>query len=242
MATPAVFSEHDAEPVRGLPAMLPPGERVLWQGAPEWRSLALDAYRVRALAVYFAVIVAARGLYLLWGGATIGEALAGCVGPAAFSLIGLALLAGVAALAARSTVYTLTTRRLVIRQGIALSSALNLPFSVLRAADLRSRADGSGDIALSLLPGQRVSYLWLWPHVRPWRINQPQPMLRGLCDATVVGELLGRAFAEATVGGRADAAASPGGDGLNPASMPLHSASSALADPLTRAPMAGAAR
>jgi hypothetical protein len=90
----------------------------------------------------------------------------------------------------------------VIRQGIALSSALNLPFTVLRSADLRERGDGTGDIALSLLPEQRVSYLWLWPHVRPWRINQPQPMLRSLPDATLVGETIGRAFAQATAGGR----------------------------------------
>jgi len=202
MATPAVFSEHDSEPVHGLPAVLPPGEKLLWQGSPQWRSLALNAYRVRALTIYFTVIVAARGVYLIAGGATVGEALAGCVGPAAFSLVGLALLAGIAALAARSTVYTLTDRRVVIRQGIALSSALNLPFTVLRSANLRERSDGTGDIALSLIPGQRVSYLWLWPHVRPWRINQPQPMLRSLSDAAAVGETIGRALAQATAGGR----------------------------------------
>ena len=212
MATPAVFSEHDSEPMHGLPAVLPPGEKLLWQGSPQWRSLALNAYRVRALAIYFTVIVAARGVYLLAGGATVGEALAGCVGPAAFSLVGLALLTGIAALAARSTVYTLTDRRVVIRQGIALSSALNLHFTVLRSADLRERGDGTGDIALSLTPGQRVSYLWLWPHVRPWRINQPQPMLRSLSDAAAVGETIGRAFAQATVGGR----------GVAPQATPIH--------------------
>ena len=212
MATPAVFSEHDSEPMHGLPAVLPPVEKLLWQGSPQWRSLALNAYRVRALAIYFTVIVAARGVYLLAGGATVGEALAGCVGPAAFSLVGLALLTGIAALAARSTVYTLTDRRVVIRQGIALSSALNLPFTVLRSADLRERGDGTGDIALSLTPGQRVSYLWLWPHVRPWRINQPQPMLRSLSDAAAVGETIGRAFAQATVGGR----------GVAPQATPIH--------------------
>ena len=51
-ATRATFSEHDTEPVLGLPAPLPPGETLLWQGSPRWWSLALDAYRVRALAFY----------------------------------------------------------------------------------------------------------------------------------------------------------------------------------------------
>ena len=47
MARHAVFSEHDSEPLKGLPEALPAGEQVLWQGAPAWRGLALDAYRVR---------------------------------------------------------------------------------------------------------------------------------------------------------------------------------------------------
>lgn len=199
--TRATFSEHDAEPVHGLPAPLPPGETLLWQGAPRWWSLALDAYRVRALAGYFAVIVAARGGWLLAEGASPAAALAGCVGPAVFSLVCLALLTGIAALAARSTVYTVTSRRVVVRQGIALSSTLNLPFAVLRSADLRGKRDGTGDIALDPVPGQRVSYLWMWPHVRPWRWTRPQPMLRNLADAEAVGTLLARAFAAANARG-----------------------------------------
>ena len=200
MRIPATFAEHDSEPVRGLPGPLPPGETLLWQGSPRWWSLALDAYRVRALAVYFAVIVLVRGGWLLADGATPAAALAGCTGPAAFSLVCLALLAGIAALAARGTVYTVTSRRIVIRQGVALSSTLNLPFSALRSADLRERRDGTGDISLELLPDHRVSYLWLWPHVRPWRWTRPQPMLRNLPDAETAGSLLARAFAAA--GGR----------------------------------------
>ena len=104
-ATRATFSEHDTEPVLGLPAPLPPGETLLWQGSPRWWSLALDAYRVRALAFYFAVVVAARGAWLLSEGASLPAAAAGCVGPAVFSLVCLALLTGIAALAARGTVY-----------------------------------------------------------------------------------------------------------------------------------------
>ena len=179
MRAPATFAEHDAEPVRGLPEPLPPGETLLWQGSPRWWSLA-------------------RGAWLLNEGAAPLEALRGCVGPALFSLACLGVLCGIAALAARGTVYTVTTRRVVVRQGIALSSTLNLPFAVLRSADLRPRRDGSGDIALELLPDQRVSYLWMWPHVRPWRWTRPQPMLRNLPDAEAAGSLLARAFAAAS--------------------------------------------
>ena len=118
MTVRATFSEHDSEPVRGLPALLPPGERVLWQGAPDWRSLALHAYRLRELSVYFVLIVAARAAYLLASGATLETAVRGCLGPVVFSLISLGLLAAVAVFAARSTVYTITTRRVVVRQAV----------------------------------------------------------------------------------------------------------------------------
>jgi hypothetical protein len=191
----AVFSEHDDEPLRGLPAALPAGERILWQGSPDKVALALDAYRVRALSVYFLVIIAARFAYLTASGVGFTEALAACIGPAAFSLLCLALLGGVAALAARGTVYTITTRRVVIRQGIALSSSLNLPFAALKSADLRLRSLGTGDITLTPMPGERVSYLWLWPHVRAWRFAQPQPALRNLADPEAAAALLGEAFA-----------------------------------------------
>ena len=198
MTTRATFAEHDREPVHGLPAELPAGERVLWQGAPGWRSLALHAYRVRELTAYFALIVAARAGYLLSTGSDVESALRGCMGPALLSIVCLALLGGIAALAARSTVYTITTKRVVIRQGIALASSINLPFAALDAAQLRLRSSGTGDLALCLNREQRVSYLWMWPHVRPWHITHPQPSLRSLTDAQHVAGILHHAFIAAT--------------------------------------------
>ena len=190
MNTRATYSEHDSEPVRGLPAALPPGEKVLWQGAPAWRSLALDAYRVRHLAIYFALIVAARAAWLLWTGSSLVDALRGCVGPAVMSAVCLAILTGIATLAARATVYTITNRRVVIRQGVALESTINLPFKAIESANLRMRADGTGDIALQTVREQRVSYLWLWPHVRAWHITRPEPALRNLTDAREAADVL----------------------------------------------------
>ena len=55
------MNEHDYEPLPGLPAPLPPGESILWQGAPCWRSLALRAMRVRQFAIYF-IFLAAWGV------------------------------------------------------------------------------------------------------------------------------------------------------------------------------------
>ena len=192
--TAPTLTEYDHEPVRGLPGVLPSGEQLLWQGSPQWLSLALHAYRVRILGVYFAVMVLARGLYLLSSGAGLTEALAGLVGPAIFSLIALGILTGIAALSAYRTVYSITSKRVVIRQGLALESTINLPFTVIDSANLRERADGTGDIALQLRRGNRVSYIWLWPHVRPWRITHPEPGLRCIATPMQVGDLLARAF------------------------------------------------
>jgi hypothetical protein len=54
----AVMSHDDFEfePIRGLPAMLPAGERLLWQGTPNWRGLAVRSYHVRKIAAYFAFL------------------------------------------------------------------------------------------------------------------------------------------------------------------------------------------
>ena len=43
-------------PNRGLPGPLPQGETQLWHGSPSWQGLALRAFRVRTVALYFAVM------------------------------------------------------------------------------------------------------------------------------------------------------------------------------------------
>ena len=51
---------HDdfaSEPVPGLPERPPAGERILWQGAPDRRTLARTAYHTRLVAAYFAAVV-----------------------------------------------------------------------------------------------------------------------------------------------------------------------------------------
>ena len=51
------MNEHEIEPVRGLPGNLPPGERILWQGSPQPTALALGAFHVRSVAIYFGLLV-----------------------------------------------------------------------------------------------------------------------------------------------------------------------------------------
>ena len=57
--------------------------------------------------------------------------------------------------------------------------------------------DGTGDIALQLGKGDRVAYLILWPHARPWRLAKAEPMLRAIPHADRVAQVLARALAAA---------------------------------------------
>ena len=182
--------EHEDEPVYGLPEVPPSGEHVLWQGSPDWKALAIRAFHVRKLVVYFALMLTLRGVVTLAEGGTALQALRDVALLLPLPLIGLALVLALAWLSARSTVYTLTNRRVVMRIGIVLTLSFNLPFRCIAAADMAHAPRGTGDIALALSGQDRIAYLQLWPHARPWQLRKPQPMLRCVPEPEAVAQLL----------------------------------------------------
>lgn len=181
------------QPPHGLPGPLPPGEAMLWQGAPNWRGIARRVLHVRTLAFYFAGLAAiclARALVLNTAAMWFSLAVLTVLGTVA-----IALLCVFAVLVARTSIYTLTEQRIVLRIGVALGGSINLPFRAIESADLRLYPDGTGDIAL-LLDGQtRIGMNTLWPHARPWHTRRVQPMLRAIPDAARVAQLLADAVA-----------------------------------------------
>lgn len=189
---------HDdfaVEPVPGLPAALPAGESLVWQGQPQWRALALRALHARKVAIYFAVLATWSGIAAIYDGRGIAAAAWVVATQLLLGALAAGMLAGIAWLAARATLYTITTERIVIRFGIALTMSVNLPFTKIQSAGLRRHAGGTGDIPLGLSPGERVSYLILWPHVRPWRFRHVEPMLRCIPEADLVAQRLAAALA-----------------------------------------------
>lgn len=182
--------EHEDEPVYGLPEVPPAGEHVIWQGAPDWKALAIRAFHVRKLAVYFALMLLLRAAVTLADGGTALQALRDVALLLPLPLTGLALVLVLAWLSARSTVYTLTNRRVVMRIGIVLTLSFNLPLRCIAAADMARAPRGTGDIALTLAGQDRIAYLQLWPHARPWQLRRPQPMLRCLPEPEAVAQLL----------------------------------------------------
>ena len=184
--------DFDHEPVRGLPQMLPAGEEILWQGAPDWWALTRDSLSIKWVAGYFVLLFGWRTVVaaaeMPWTQAAVASSFYLVLG-----LLACALLALTGWVQARTAVYTITNRRVILRIGAALTMTLQFPFKWIGAADLVTRSDGTGTIALRTLGDTRFSYMLLWPHMRPWRMAQTQPALRCIPEAAKVARLLSEA-------------------------------------------------
>jgi hypothetical protein len=197
--------EHEFEAARGLPEQLPRDEQMLWQGAPDWRSLARHDFHLRKLALYFAIVLAWRAGTVLADGGNAQQAGIAALWLLPPALLALGMIATMAWLVGRTAMYTITDRRVVMRVGVVLTVTFNLPFSRIDSAALRARADGTGNIVLALQDTDQIAYVHLWPHARPWHLKRTEPMLCAVADAARVAGLLGAALA-ASAGGRAQVA------------------------------------
>ena len=180
------------EPVHGLPEALPEDEHILWQGAPDPLRLAKDAWGLNWIIGYFLLLAVWRT------GASmtevpLTEAMGHAIPFLAAGIVTIAIVYLLAYVQARSTVYTLTNKRVAMRIGAALTMTLNLPYVCIGNADLSVRKTGLGTITFDLLGDTRLSYLMTWPHVRPWHMRKTQPAFRAIPDAARVA----RIFAEA---------------------------------------------
>lgn len=191
--------------IAGIQEPLPPGERLLWQGAPNWRALAVDALHVRALTLYFGALLALHMAASMRGGATFAHAVGSALPLALLAVVALGLLTLYAWAAARTTIYAITTRRVVLRVGVALPITINLPFTGIESVALRRRGGGHGDLPIALREDVHLAWLHLWPHARPWRLARAQPMLRAVPRVDEVAKVLAGALQAAADGAEATA-------------------------------------
>lgn len=187
--------EYDYEPIPGVPGIPPAGERILWHGSPEWKSVLVHVLAGRWFIAYFVALTVWRFASSLADGMSLLEA-------ASSALWLIPLWAGViAALAAfafglsKTTIYTITNKRLILRYGVALPMAVNVPFTKVMGAGLKTFKDGTGQIALELDGDVRLAYLVIWPHARPGHFINPQPLLRSLPNPHSVVKILAAALA-----------------------------------------------
>ncbi len=187
--------DHDDfafEVAPGLPAKLPAGEELLWQGRPATMALAREAFAINWIAAYMGAIVVWRtGAGFADGGLPLAVAMG--LPYLVLALAGYLIILLLAWAQARATVYTITSARVLMRIGAALSLTYNVPFTQITTARLDLKPSGTGTIAMETNGDVRLSYAVLWPHVRPWQVKVTQPALRCIPDAQKVAGLLAEA-------------------------------------------------
>ena len=190
--------EYEFEPQFGLPERLPSDEFIVWQGSPDIGALAASAFHIKKLVVYFILLIVACAWPALEAQAGAMAVLQAIKWIAPLSLLGLASVWLMAYMTSRTTVYTLTNKRVVMRLGIVLTVTFNLPLRQIASSDVRLLESGFGDITLALQGSDRIAWVHLWPSVRPWRISKPEPTLRAISDVQEVAVKLRDAWTQAT--------------------------------------------
>ncbi|NCQ62840.1 MAG: PH domain-containing protein, partial [Alphaproteobacteria bacterium] len=185
--------------VLGLPGPLPAGERVLWHGKPERAALLRYLFRWRLLAAYFAVFALLPMLATAQAGASAAQVIFSplLLLPIALPIAGLVAVSAWAL--ARTTVYVVTDRRVILQVGVAFTRTVNIPLDLIADVSARERARGM-DLALTLRGTDKIAWLALWPHARTLRFAQPVPMLRGLPVDSPAGAILVDAIMHAAPG------------------------------------------
>jgi hypothetical protein len=181
------LSDFATEALPGLPERPPAGEEILWQGRPNAWALAREGYKITWVGGYFVALGLWQGIAAFGG--NVMAVLAVLLPYLAVGALAVGILGLMAYVQARSTVYTITSARVAMRVGAALTVTLNLPFTQIGAAHLAHGAAKTGTLAFETLGDARISYLVLWPHARPWALARAQPALRSIPDADRVAQI-----------------------------------------------------
>ena len=181
-----------------MPERLPDDEVIVWQGSPDAGALATSAFHLKKLGFYFAALILACAWPALESGAGLMAVLLAVKWIVPLTVMGMVSIWTLAWLTARTTVYTVTSKRVVMRLGIVLTVSFNLPFKQIASADVRVLKDGFGDITLALQGSDSIAWVHLWPSVRPWRISKPEPTLRAVPDVQAVSDKLRQAWTQST--------------------------------------------
>ncbi len=160
---------------------LPAGERVLWTGAPDRRSLARYFLRERWMLAFVALsfsLGAAEALQHADG--AIPRLIGVATLSAIMALIAIVSIRVLAWQMAKTSQYVITDRRVFFNIGIVLRADANIPYSSIETVDLQARSDGSADLMITLTEAQEIPWLLLFPHMT-WRgSRRGRPTFRAL--------------------------------------------------------------
>jgi len=176
--------------IAGVDEPLPEGEDVLWSGSPDVRAATRHVVHLRVWGVYMAAMVVLVGASTL-SSLTVADTARVLVLPLLLTAVLLGAVAWLGRAVARSSIYVVTTRRVILQVGIAFPIAINIPLRLIDNAALKRFRDGSGELRLTLSPEVKLAYIALWPHVDVFRnLANPRPKLRGLADPERVGQVI----------------------------------------------------
>jgi len=184
--------DFEREPIPGLPAHLPEGEEIKWQGAPDQGAIAKKLLHRNKIAAYFAIVATWKFATALYDGGTVLAAISNSAFMVGLGIVVMALLWLFARAIANTTIYTITNRRIVMRFGIALPVTFNYPFKQVVSADVQDMGNNTGTIALCVKEHTKLSWAILWPHARPFRFAKPEPAMRLIKDLDEVSQILSR--------------------------------------------------
>ena len=107
---------NDANLAENLPA----DEVLIWQGRPEANAIAVRAMYLWYVVAYLLGLVVLRTGYLVMGDAPISEWSALLAWQSLASLFIVGVIVGLSVLYGKTTIYSLTNRRLILRTGAAV--------------------------------------------------------------------------------------------------------------------------
>jgi len=186
--------EHEFEAALGLPEELPKGEQILWQGSPNWISLGVEAFHLRSLGIYFGLMLLLQLSYL--SGQEEDWSAKPLLITAFMVILTLGTLWAWSWMSAKASMYTITNKRVVMRVGVVYSLTFNLPLKQIIGAHELHRRGGTSDLSLTLKKEDRIGWLHLWPHSRPWVLNHPEPTIRCIPDGALCADILKSAWLE----------------------------------------------
>ena len=178
-------------PPKDILSAIPTGEKIVWYGRPDIRRFCLSAMGLKYVLVYllFAIIF---DIYSNLEGPGISSYIGGILPYILSFSLALILLVLIGISQVVSTFYVITSKRIIIKSGVALIFMLNVPFSKIYNIQKQELSDGTGSISLELLGNKRIPFFACWPSVRPWYFNNPQPTFRCISDVNVVALYLSK--------------------------------------------------
>ena len=179
-------------PPKDILSVIPKDEKIIWYGKPDIRRFCLTALGLKYIFIYL-IIIFCSIIYSRSGDLNFIKIIEVLFPYIISSFLAVLLLIAVGVSQVLPTVYVITSKRVIIRSGLALIFMLNVPFDKIVSIDKNIYRDGCGNISFKLLSKSRIPFFASWPSVRPWFFSNPQPTFRCIADVEIIALKLSEA-------------------------------------------------